>query len=73
MAFNLYPDVLLDLKTFPTEAYAMQSSFYPTVRMPGGVPLDDLGGLGQDGLDDVHGGHRYGTWSQQHECARHVH
>ncbi|KAK3109586.1 hypothetical protein LTR53_016997, partial [Teratosphaeriaceae sp. CCFEE 6253] len=42
MAFNLYPDVLLNLSTFPTAAYAMQSSFYPTVRMPGGVPLDDL-------------------------------
>ncbi|KAK4951597.1 hypothetical protein LTR10_010574 [Elasticomyces elasticus] len=42
MAYNLYPDVLLNLSTFPTAAYAMQSSFYPTVRMPGGVPLDDL-------------------------------
>ena len=40
LEFNLYMDVLLDLKTFPTEAYAMQSNYYPSVRMPAGVALD---------------------------------
>jgi hypothetical protein len=39
-AFNLYPDALLKLNTFNTTAFSMMSSFYPTVRSPGGVPLD---------------------------------
>ncbi|KAK1057012.1 hypothetical protein LTR74_014471 [Friedmanniomyces endolithicus] len=47
MMYNLYPDVLLNLSTFPAAAYAMQSSYYPTVRMPGGVPLDSLVGFGK--------------------------
>lgn len=38
--FNLYLDVLLRLNTFPVEALAMQTNFYPSVRQPGGVPLD---------------------------------
>ncbi|KAK4964111.1 hypothetical protein LTR28_004048 [Elasticomyces elasticus] len=40
MAFNLYPDVLLGLNTFPPAAYAMQSSFYASVRKQAGVALD---------------------------------
>ncbi|KAK1076383.1 hypothetical protein LTR33_008993 [Friedmanniomyces endolithicus] len=47
MMYNLYPDVLLNLSTFPAAGYAMQSSYYPTVRMPGGVPLDSLVGFGK--------------------------
>ncbi|KAK0801796.1 hypothetical protein LTS02_010612 [Friedmanniomyces endolithicus] len=47
MMYNPYPDVLLNLSTFPKAAYAMQSSYYPTVRMPGGVPLDSLVGFGK--------------------------
>ncbi|KAK0270075.1 hypothetical protein LTR35_014323 [Friedmanniomyces endolithicus] len=47
MLYNLYPDVLLNLSIFPAAAYAMQSSYYPTVRMPGGVPLDSLVGFGK--------------------------
>lgn len=38
--FNLYLDVLLKLNTFPSEALAMQTNFYPSVRQTGGVPLD---------------------------------
>ena len=38
--FNLYLDVLLKLNTFPSEALVMQTNFYPSVRQPGGVPLD---------------------------------
>ncbi|KAF7890953.1 uncharacterized protein EAF02_001278 [Botrytis sinoallii] len=38
--FNLYPDVLLDLSTFPDAAYAMQEIYYPTIRSDGGVALD---------------------------------
>ncbi|KAL8768208.1 MAG: hypothetical protein Q9209_005517 [Squamulea sp. 1 TL-2023] len=38
--FNLYPDLLLGLNTFPQEAFEMQTSFYPTVRAEAGVPLD---------------------------------
>ncbi|RDW72186.1 DUF1793-domain-containing protein [Coleophoma crateriformis] len=41
VTFNLWPDYLLNLTTFPTVAYDMQSSFYPTVRHPGGVSLDN--------------------------------
>ena len=37
---NLYLDILLKLNTFPTEAYQMQTDFYPTVRKKAGVPLD---------------------------------
>ncbi|RAL60623.1 hypothetical protein DID88_009941 [Monilinia fructigena] len=38
--FNLYPDVLLNLSTFPAAAYKMQDSYYSTIRSPGGVALD---------------------------------
>ncbi|TGO14176.1 hypothetical protein BTUL_0057g00430 [Botrytis tulipae] len=38
--FNLYPDVLLDLSTFPDAAYTMQENYYPTIRSEGGVALD---------------------------------
>ena len=40
MEYNLYLDVLLDLHTFPREAYAMEASFYPSVRAEKGVALD---------------------------------
>ncbi|PQE16239.1 putative glutaminase protein [Rutstroemia sp. NJR-2017a WRK4] len=38
--FNLYPDLLLNLTTFPSSAYSMQETFYPSIRSPGGVALD---------------------------------
>ena len=38
--FNLYEDILLQLGTFPAEAYEMETAFYPTVRAEAGVPLD---------------------------------
>ncbi|TGO46669.1 hypothetical protein BOTNAR_0573g00030 [Botryotinia narcissicola] len=38
--FNLYPDVLLDLSTFPEATYTMQEKYYPTIRSDGGVALD---------------------------------
>ncbi|KAH6679358.1 hypothetical protein B0J14DRAFT_296214 [Halenospora varia] len=39
--FNLFPDLLLNLSTFPTSAYEMQSSYYPTIHKLGGVALDN--------------------------------
>jgi hypothetical protein len=39
--FNLYPDLLLNLSTFPQSAYDMQSKYYPTVRKAGGNSLDN--------------------------------
>jgi hypothetical protein len=41
VTFNLFPDVLLNLSTFPSAAYEMESSFYPTIRSQGGVGLDN--------------------------------
>ncbi|MCJ1462340.1 hypothetical protein MMC07_000940 [Pseudocyphellaria aurata] len=38
--FNLYPDTLLHLDTFPPAASAMQAAFYHTRRAEAGVPLD---------------------------------
>lgn len=40
LQFNLYLDVLLELNTFSTEAYRMQTNYYPSVRLEAGVPLD---------------------------------
>ncbi|KAL4927013.1 putative glutaminase [Aspergillus undulatus] len=39
--YNLYPDVLLDLGTFPEEAYQMGDTFFHDVRGDYGVPLDN--------------------------------
>ncbi|KAJ5753360.1 uncharacterized protein N7511_007513 [Penicillium nucicola] len=39
--YNLFPDVLLDLKTFPDAAYRMGSEFFAAVRGEYGVPLDN--------------------------------
>ena len=41
MAYNMFPDMLLKLNTFTQAAYDMESSYYPTVRLTAGVPLDD--------------------------------
>ncbi|KAB8268969.1 hypothetical protein BDV30DRAFT_230229 [Aspergillus minisclerotigenes] len=38
--YNLYPDVLLDLDTFPPEVHQMSSAFFKSVRGEFGVPLD---------------------------------
>lgn len=38
--WNLYPDVLLDLGTFPTSAVAMQDAFYVSARKQQGVQAD---------------------------------
>ena len=40
MAYNLYPDVLLNLGVFPQAALDMEAAYYPTVRAEAGVPLD---------------------------------
>ncbi|KAF2498472.1 glutaminase [Lophium mytilinum] len=42
-AFNLYPDVLLGLKTFPQSAVDMEDAFYPTARKEAGVQADTRG------------------------------
>lgn len=39
--YNLYPDVLLDLRTFPNTAYDMGNAFFSSVRGEYGVPLDN--------------------------------
>lgn len=39
--YNLYPDVLLDLRTFPQAAYDMVSRFLSSVRGEYGVALDN--------------------------------
>lgn len=41
LEYNLFMDIILDLHTFPNEAYAMQADYYPKVRAELGVPLDD--------------------------------
>ncbi|KAK5116690.1 hypothetical protein LTR62_007364 [Meristemomyces frigidus] len=42
LQYNLFQDALLDLQTFPTEAYAMQTKYYRSVRMKAGLPLNSL-------------------------------
>ncbi|CAG8056945.1 unnamed protein product [Penicillium salamii] len=39
--YNLFPDILLGLDTFPDAAYRMGSDFFTTVRGEYGVPLDN--------------------------------
>lgn len=39
--YNLFPDVLLDLETFPKDAYSMSSEFFSSVRGEYGVALDN--------------------------------
>lgn len=39
--YNLFPDVLLALKTFPDDAFRMSSDFFPSVRGEYGVALDN--------------------------------
>ncbi|PYI26256.1 DUF1793-domain-containing protein [Aspergillus indologenus CBS 114.80] len=39
--YNLCPDVLLGLRTFPKAAYDMGNTFFRSVRAEYGVPLDD--------------------------------
>lgn len=40
MAYNLFPDVLFDISTFPAAAYNMAAHPYPSVSPPDGMPLD---------------------------------
>ena len=46
-SFNLYPDVLFKLDTFPKEAIDMQSRWYPTKLKQWGVPLESRLGTGK--------------------------
>lgn len=39
--YNLFPDILLGLETFPISAYKMSSDFFSNVRGEYGVPLDN--------------------------------
>ncbi|MCJ1463316.1 hypothetical protein MMC07_001923 [Pseudocyphellaria aurata] len=39
-AYNLFPDILLKLGTFPQAAFDMEAAFYPSVRAEAGVPID---------------------------------
>lgn len=47
LAEDLYMDILLDLRTFPSEAYSLQSAFYPTIRGKAGVSSDSHVNWGQ--------------------------
>ncbi|KAE8389216.1 hypothetical protein BDV23DRAFT_184625 [Aspergillus alliaceus] len=38
--YNLYPDILLGLETFPQEPHKMSSTFFKSVRAEYRVPLD---------------------------------
>ncbi|KAK3078453.1 hypothetical protein LTS18_007470 [Coniosporium uncinatum] len=40
MLFNIFPDVLLNLRVFNNSTYEAQSEFHPTVRAEAGVPID---------------------------------
>lgn len=40
LLYNLYADMELGLDLVPQSVYDMQSTFYPTVEMKYGVPLD---------------------------------
>lgn len=45
--YNLFPDVLLKLGTFPQAALDMEAAYYPRVRAPGGVPLSSKTAYGK--------------------------
>ena len=52
LQFNLYPDQLLDTNVFQnTSVFKDQTDFYPTVRQPGGVPIDDGANWGKTDWD----------------------
>ncbi|KAG0649827.1 Glutaminase A [Hyphodiscus hymeniophilus] len=40
VVFNIYPDILFTLQTFPESAHDMLASFYPTIHGPAGIALD---------------------------------
>ena len=40
VVFNVYPDILFSLSTFPQSAYDMLASYYPTIQGEAGVALD---------------------------------
>lgn len=40
LLYNLYADMELGLNLVPQSVYDMQSTFYPTVEIKYGVPLD---------------------------------
>lgn len=40
VVFNVYPDILFDLGTFPSGAFSMLADYYPTIQGEAGVPLD---------------------------------
>ncbi|KAL9595891.1 MAG: hypothetical protein Q9219_006159 [cf. Caloplaca sp. 3 TL-2023] len=45
--YNLFPDRLLKLGTFPQAAFDMQAAYYPKVRAPGGLPLSSKTAYGK--------------------------
>lgn len=40
VVFNIYPDILFSLNTFPQSTYDMLASYYPTIQGEAGVALD---------------------------------
>jgi hypothetical protein len=41
VVFNIYPDILFGLKTFPQETFDMLAEYYPTIHREAGVALDN--------------------------------
>lgn len=41
LTFNLYPDLLLSLNTFPATAFNTKSTDLPSIHLEGGIPLDN--------------------------------
>ncbi|RDW75810.1 hypothetical protein BP5796_06631 [Coleophoma crateriformis] len=40
VVFNIYPDTIFGLATFPSAAFSMLADYYPTIQGQAGVPLD---------------------------------
>ncbi|KAI9711265.1 MAG: hypothetical protein M1820_002252 [Bogoriella megaspora] len=51
LQFNLLPDKLFGLDTFPDSVFEDQTEFYPTVRAAEGVPIDDGANWGKTDWD----------------------
>lgn len=47
MTYNLFPDLLLKLATFPQAALDMEAAYYPQVRAAAGVPLSSKTAYGK--------------------------
>lgn len=51
LTFNLFADILLELNTFNSSAFAMECAYYPTIRQTAGVALDSRQNWGKTDWD----------------------